>query len=65
MGRDVPARTLVNAKVGYGNDNFGAYLVATNIFDDEYYDYQYENGGRMQALFGEPRMIGLTFEGRF
>ena len=64
-GRDVPARTLVNAKLGYGNDHFGAYLVATNIFDDEYYDYQYENGGRMQALFGEPRMIGLTFEGRF
>ncbi|SBV31157.1 TonB-dependent receptor-like protein [uncultured Sphingopyxis sp.] len=64
-GRNVPSRTLVNAKVGYGNDYFGAYLVATNIFDDEYYDYQYENGGRMQALFGEPRMIGLTFEGRF
>lgn len=64
-GRDVPSRTLVNAKVGYGNENFGAYLIATNIFDDEYYDYQYENGGRMQALFGEPRMIGVTFEGRF
>lgn len=64
-GRDVPGRTLVNAKVGYSNENFGAYLVATNLFDDKYYDYQYENAGRMQALFGEPRMIGLTFEGRF
>ena len=64
-GRNVPSRTLVGAKVGYGNDNFGAYLVATNIFDDKYYDYQYENAGRLQALFGEPRMIGLTFEGRF
>lgn len=64
-GRDVPGRTLVNAKVGYSNESFGAYLVATNLFDDKYYDYQYENGGRMQALFGEPRMIGLTFEGRF
>lgn len=64
-GRDVPARTLVNAKIGYSNDNFGAYLVATNLFDDKYYDYQYENAGRLQALLGEPRMIGLTFEGRF
>ena len=64
-GRNVPARTLVNAKVGYSNENFGAYLVATNLFDDKYYDYQYDNAGRMQALFGEPRMIGLTFEGRF
>lgn len=64
-GRNVPSRTLVNAKVGYSNDNFGAYLVATNLFDDKYYDYQYENAGRLQALFGEPRMIGLTFEGRF
>ncbi len=64
-GRNVPSRTLANAKIGYSNDNFGAYLVATNIFDDKYYDYQYENAGRLQALFGEPRMIGLTFEGRF
>jgi len=65
LGRDVPARTLVNAKIGYSNENFGAYLVATNIFDDKYYDYQYENAGRLQALLGEPRMFGLTFEGRF
>jgi len=65
LGRDVPSRTLVNAKVGYSNGNFGAYLVAANIFDDHYYDYQYENAGRLQALLGEPRMIGLTFEGRF
>ncbi|WP_447757504.1 TonB-dependent receptor [Sphingopyxis fribergensis] len=64
-GRNVPARTLVNAKIGYSNDHFGAYLVATNIFDEKYYDYQYENAGRLQALFGDPRMIGLTFEGRF
>lgn len=64
-GRDVPSRTLVNAKIGYHNDNFGAFLVATNLFDDKYYDYQYRNAGRLQALLGEPRMIGLTFEGRF
>ena len=64
-GRDVPARTLVNAKIGYSNENFGAYLVATNLFNDKYYDYQYRNAGRLQALLGEPRLIGLTFEGRF
>jgi outer membrane receptor protein involved in Fe transport len=63
--RDLPARTLVNAKIGWANDNVGAYLVATNIFDEKYFDYQYENAGRLQALFGEPRTIGLTFEGRF
>lgn len=65
LGRDVPSRTLVNAKIGYSNENFGAYLVATNIFDDKYYDYQYENAGRLQALLGEPRVIGLTFEAHF
>lgn len=64
-GRTVPPRTLVNAKIGYSNDNFGAYLIATNLFDEKYYDYRYENAGRVQALFGKPRMIGLTFEGRF
>ena len=64
-GRDIPARTLVNAKIGWANEHFGAYLVVTNILDDEYFDYQYENAGRLQALFGKPRMIGLTFEGRF
>lgn len=64
-GRDVPSRTLVNAKVGWKNENFGAYLVATNIFDQKYFDYQYVNGPRQQALLGEPRMIGLTLEGRF
>lgn len=63
--RNVPSRTLVNAKIGYSNEHFGAYLVATNIFDKKYFDYQYFNGPQLQAMFGEPRTIGLTFEGRF
>jgi iron complex outermembrane receptor protein len=62
--RSVPSRTLVNAKIGWSNDNFGAYLVASNIFDEKYFDYRYVNI-RDQALLGDPRMIGLTFEGRF
>jgi outer membrane receptor protein involved in Fe transport len=64
-GRDVPARTLVNARIGWNNENFGAYIFASNIFDEEYFDYQYENAGRLQALLGEPRMIGISLEGRF
>lgn len=62
--RDVPSRTLINAKVGWSNEHVGAYLVATNIFDAKYFDYRYINI-RDQALLGDPRMIGLTFEGRF
>jgi outer membrane receptor protein involved in Fe transport len=63
--RDVPGRTLVNAKVGWNNDNFGAYLFANNIFDEKFFDYQYDNDGRLNALLGEPSMIGLSFEARF
>lgn len=63
--RDVPGRTLVNAKIGWSNDNFGAYLFASNIFNDRYFDYQYDNDGRLNALYGDPRVIGLSFEGRF
>ncbi|KTE38056.1 MULTISPECIES: TonB-dependent receptor [unclassified Sphingopyxis] len=63
--RDVPGRTLVNAKIGWSNDNFGAYLFASNIFDDRYFDYQYDNDGRLNALLGDPRVIGLSFEARF
>lgn len=61
----VQSRTLVNAQVSYSNENFGAYLVATNMFDDRYYDYQYRNAGRLQVLLREPRAIGLIFEARF
>ncbi len=63
--RDVPGRTLVNAKIGWSNDHFGAYLFANNIFDDQYFDYQYDNDGRLNALLGDPRVVGLSFEARF
>jgi len=63
--RDVPGRTLVNAKIGWRNANFGAFVVATNLFDEQFYDYQYVNEGRLQALLGEPRQFSVVFEGRF
>ncbi|TAJ68984.1 MAG: TonB-dependent receptor [Phenylobacterium sp.] len=60
--RELKARTLVNAKAGWRNDRYGAYLTAANIFNTHHFDYQYLNGGRRQALLGEPRLVGLTLE---
>jgi outer membrane receptor protein involved in Fe transport len=60
--RQLKAHAIVNAKAGWRNEHFGAYLTANNIFDAEYFDYRYVNGAYTETLYGEPRIIGVTLE---
>lgn len=60
-------RTIVNAKVGYRTDNFGIYLVGTNLFDEEYIDTTFTHtvAGVDEGTvgrYGQPRLFGLTIE---
>lgn len=64
--RDIRPLTLVNAKLGWRNQHFGAYLIASNIFDRQqptsfYTDFD----GRVRGTLSNPRILGLSFEGRF
>ncbi|MFT4053280.1 MAG: TonB-dependent receptor [Novosphingobium sp.] len=64
--RDLPGRTLVNAKLGWQGENFGAYLLVSNIFDVQkpstfFLDFD----GRTRGLLTDPRTFGLSFESRF
>ena len=64
--RDIKGLTLVNAKIGWQGRNFGAFLIASNIFDTQkptgfYTDFD----GRTRGTLAEPRILGLSFEGRF
>jgi len=63
--RQLKARTLVNAKVGWQSERYGAYLTAANLFNQHYFDYSYLNGARRQTLFGEPRTFGLQLEAKY
>lgn len=64
--RDLPGRTLVNAKLGWQGENFGAYLLVSNLFDVQkpstfFLDFD----GRTRGLLTDPRTFGLSFEARF
>lgn len=59
----VGARTLVNARVGYEREHWGAHLVGSNLFDEHY--IQYDNTTLGMAVLGAPRVLGVTLEARF
>ena len=62
----IPSRTIVNAKLGYRGENYGVYLIASNVFDEEYYFNDFETvGGVNSGRYGEPRLIGLSLEAGF
>jgi len=66
MGRDIHGRTLVNTKLGWQGEHFGAFLIMTNIFDVQKAAARYlDSDGRTRGILTEPRVIGLSFEGRF
>lgn len=56
----IDARTLVNAKVGYEAANWSASVYAKNIFDEKY--VQQNLAAYNQAMFGDPRVVGLILE---
>ncbi|MBG6116423.1 MULTISPECIES: TonB-dependent receptor [unclassified Sphingobium] len=66
MFRDIPGRTLVNAKIGWQGEHFGVFLTASNIFDVQKPSQFFTDfDGRVRGTLIEPRILGLNFEGRF
>lgn len=64
--REVDARALVNTKLGWQGEHFGAFVFANNLFDARYVQNSFVNGdGRLLGVVGNPRVVGLSFEGRF
>ncbi len=59
----VSSRTVVNARVGRDGDHWGVHLVANNLFDEEY--SQYDNIGLGMAVLGAPRVIGVMLDAKF
>lgn len=64
--RDIQARTLVNAKVGWQGEYFGAFLTASNLFNVQKPSQFFTDfDGRVRGTVIAPRTLGLSFEGRF
>jgi len=63
--REIDARTLVNARIGWQGEHFGAFLFATNLFDEYYVYSSFVSGGRWRGLIGDPRIVGISLEGKF
>ncbi len=63
---DIDARTLVNARIGWQGRHVGAFLIASNIFDVAKPTQSFvDTDGRIRGTVNEPRILGLSFEGRF
>jgi iron complex outermembrane receptor protein len=64
--RDISARTIVNTRVGWQNAHFGAYLFVSNIFDvQKPASFFADFDGRTRGVLTDPRLVGISFEGRF
>ncbi len=64
--RDIPDRMLVNAKIGWQGQRFGAFLIAQNIFNVQKPNEIYtEVDGRRRGTLNDPRIVGLSLEGRY
>lgn len=64
--RDIRPLTLVNAKIGWRGEHVGAYLIASNLFDRQVptsFFTDFDN--RVRGTVSQPRILGLSFEGRF
>lgn len=57
------ARTLVNARIAYELDHWTLSAFASNIFDEDYYQYRLD--GLPRAVIGNPRVLGLAIETRW
>jgi len=63
---DISGRTIVNAKVGYEDKDWSAYLYSRNLMNQEYaLSYLVENGTRTKVRTAEPRFIGLQINASF
>jgi hypothetical protein len=63
---DIRPLTLINARVGWQGDHAGAFLIATNLFDrQQAASFFTDFDGRTRGVWGDRRVVGLSFEGRF
>ncbi|MEM7491970.1 MAG: TonB-dependent receptor [Pseudomonadota bacterium] len=79
INREVEARTLVNFRTGWQNENFGIYLAGNNLLDVDYNISQIPNISGAATLseaqmnpvipefaqFGDPRTFSIQLETRF
>ncbi len=56
---------LVNARVGYEAENYGIYVFANNLFDEEYVTQAFDAGAGLAGTYGAPRTVGVQFRARF
>lgn len=66
VGTDAPrlaSRTLVNAKFGYENLDWSAWVFANNLLDAHYVQYRWSS--EPLAILGAPRVLGIGFEARW
>lgn len=63
--REIDARTLVNGRVGWQGETFGAFLFASNIFAAKYTQATFVSGGRRVGIIGDPRIVGISLESKF
>ena len=55
------SRTLVNMQVGYEWDAIGVYVIARNIFDEEYLEFN----GTETITIGQPQQVSFSVRGSF
>jgi outer membrane receptor protein involved in Fe transport len=64
--RDIGSLTLVNAKVGWQGEHFGAFVTVRNLFDAQKPTQSFlDLDGHLRGVMSDPRTIGISFEGRF
>lgn len=68
--RDSEARTLVNFRAGWQNENFGIFLAGNNLLDDDYLITHFPNDPLAGvppefASFGDPRTFSIQLEASF
>ncbi|AFJ02545.1 TonB-dependent receptor [Methylophaga frappieri] len=58
---ELDAYALVNLKIGYEQDQWGAYLYANNLFDKDYRTERTASNSQYgSAVYGDPRVIGVV-----
>lgn len=59
----VGARTVVNGRLGFETEGWGAYVYAKNLLDEDYLSYS--RPSTSQAVLGDPRVVGLMLQARW
>jgi len=64
--QDIRGRTLANTKLGWQGEHFGAFVVVSNVFNVQKPTQSFvDRDGRTRGVVTDPRIVGLSFEGRF